>query len=323
MFIERISKCNYLSQKNNYKTNISNQSIQVLPPWKNYNYEDIKGEIWKEIPSFDDYFLISNFGRAKSVDRIIYTSNNKQRFFKGIILKQTVIKTRNKTVGDFNIDCKVGFSYLGKSHTLRMATLVYRLFVGDIEANLIISHIDGNNLNNASNNLKLITLQQKQKKIYDTDRGVKIFEFQTTVTQKKAVIARHKPITQFCLQGNPIRSFNSIKEATLETSIDNSSIVAAIKQIKMVSAGGFLWQYGIIAHKIDTSYYTNFLNKSRQVRGIPVVQINGAFEQVATYDSIKQAYEKTNISYNEISQCLKNKKTMAGGYYWQTVEIIN
>ena len=297
------------------------KSEDELKPWQNLNYEDLEGEIWKEIPGFDDYFLISNFGRAKSVDRIIYTSNNKQRFFKGIILKQTVIKTRNKTVGDFNIDCKVGFSYLGKSHTLRMATLVYSLFVGATETKKIISHIDGNNLNNASNNLKLITLQQKQKKMYDTNRCVKIFEFQTTVTQKKAVIARLKPITQFCLKGNPIKSYKSIQEATLHTGIDGSSIVAAIKHKTMVSAGGFLWQYGIITHKIDIAFYVNFMKKSKQNKAKPIAQLSQHFQIINKFKSITEAAKQLSIHPNKITQALKNSSNLAGGFYWQLVPI--
>lgn len=33
--------------------------------YKNYNTEDIDGEIWKEIENFNDYY-VSNFGRIKS-----------------------------------------------------------------------------------------------------------------------------------------------------------------------------------------------------------------------------------------------------------------
>ena len=303
-----------LLQKNNDKV----YPISLTPSWQNLSYDDLENEIWKEIPGYDDYFLVSSYGRAKSVDRIIYTSNGKQRFFKGIILKQTVNKTYNKTVGDFNVDSKIGFSYHGKSHNFRMATIVYRLFIGDIPKNMIVAHIDGNNLNNTPNNLKLITYQQKQKKIYDKNRCAKIFKFQTKEGTKKQAAARQKPVTQFTLHGNPIRLYQSIKEAALQTGIDNSSIVAAIKHKTMVSAGGFLWQYGYITENIDTLFYINFQKKSKQTKPIPLIQLDINRNLVCTFQSIKQASDTVHIHQAKIAAAIKTN-TPIGGYYWKKI----
>ena len=39
--------------------------------YKNISYEDIKGEIWKELDCFDSLYQVSNFGRIKNKKRTI------------------------------------------------------------------------------------------------------------------------------------------------------------------------------------------------------------------------------------------------------------
>ena len=49
----------------------------------------MKKEIWKEIEGFEGFYEISNLGRVRSLDRIVYFKNNKgKREYKGKILKQ-------------------------------------------------------------------------------------------------------------------------------------------------------------------------------------------------------------------------------------------
>jgi hypothetical protein len=107
----------------------------------------------------------------------------------------------------------------------------------------------------------LITINERQKKVFTNNRGVKIYEFKTEHSFAKAAASRQKPVTQFGIDGNPIKSFISIKEASLKTSIDKSNIIRAINQKKMVSAGGFLWKYDVIKQRIETTFYEKFRNR--------------------------------------------------------------
>ena len=39
--------------------------------YKNISYEDIKGEVWKELVGFDIVYQVSNYGRIKNDKKII------------------------------------------------------------------------------------------------------------------------------------------------------------------------------------------------------------------------------------------------------------
>ena len=265
------------------KLNNTKQPHQSIQTWQNLNYQDLEGEVWKELPGYNECYLVSNFGRVKSVDRVIHTKNNKQIFYSGRILKGVLIKYKNTTHNDYIEEIKVGINYCGKHSNIRVARAVYNLFVQQLNFSkdgLMVIHIDGNRHNNHYLNLTIQTNAQKQSKLINTERRIKIHKYHTNETRLKAAVARYKPITQFSLQGIPIKSYSSIKEAALQTGIDNSGIVAAIKQIKMVSAGGFLWQYGIITHKIDTSFYTDFIKKSKQKKAIPIAQFSHDYQVI-------------------------------------------
>ena len=47
----------------------------------------MKNEIWKDIKNYEGYYQISNFGRVRSLDRLIIYSNGKRRIHKGILIK--------------------------------------------------------------------------------------------------------------------------------------------------------------------------------------------------------------------------------------------
>ena len=218
---------------------------------------------------------------------------------------------------------KVGINYCGKYSNLRVARAVYNLFIKQInfiEDGLMVIHKDGNRYNNHYLNLDIQTNAQKQSKLINTERRIKLHKYHNQETRLKAVVARHKPVTQFCLQGNPIKSYKSIKEASSQTGIYGASIICATKHIKMVSAGGFLWQYGIITHKIDTSFYTEFIKKSKQKKPIPIAQISLDFKVVNQFKSITEAAKVSNIHHTKIAQALKDNNLLAGGFYWQLIE---
>ena len=56
-----------------------------LLPHKNFSLEDMEGEIWKDIERFEGRYQMSNFGRLKSLSRII---DNKRGTY---ILKEKII----------------------------------------------------------------------------------------------------------------------------------------------------------------------------------------------------------------------------------------
>jgi len=322
MFIEHIHKDNCSFPENNNNPILLRKEKLLPLPWQNLNYEDIKGEIWRQLPGLDDYFLISNLGRIKSLDRNIESKDGKTRFYKGRILKGVIIRYRNNTLNDYIEEIKVGLFYKGMFHSFRIARTVYNLFVEELnfkDDQLIVAHKDGNRLNNEVQNLYLQTISQKQKQIHIYNRGLKLSTYQTKEGKLKAAITRHKPVTQFDLNGNPIKTFISIQQAAKRLGIGDSSIIKATQHKTMVSAGGFLWQYGNIRHKIDATFYSNFLKKSKKIKGIPVAQINNNLEIINCFKTITEAAKKLNTHPNKITKALKDSKSLAGGFYWKLI----
>lgn len=218
-----------------------------LLPVLNLQYECLDGEIWKEIPHLDSVFYISNYGRVKSIDRTIYTKDRRTIFYKGRMYKPVLIKYRNNALNDYTYELKTGISYLGKNYSLRVARLVYSLFVEELTATykkMIVHCKDGNRQNVSVDNLELQTISEKQQRMFNNNRCIPIYNLKTEETYKKIGRARSKSVTKFSIDGMPLKTYNSIKEASIENNVHSAGIIAAIKHRKMVRCGGFLWRYG-------------------------------------------------------------------------------
>lgn len=107
-------------------------------------------EEWKSIKDFDGY-MISNFGRVKSIDRLIektdrLSGNKFYSNFKGKIIKPHQNKNANHQA--------VTLRKEGKSYRYYVHRLVIIAFRGDPENGLICCHNDGNPKNNHIDNLR-------------------------------------------------------------------------------------------------------------------------------------------------------------------------
>lgn len=78
-------------------------------PYLNKSLTSLKGERWKDVPDFEGIYKVSNFGRVKSLDRIILHPRLKEQFVAGRILSQSVAKNRNIKTGEPMIDLACRF----------------------------------------------------------------------------------------------------------------------------------------------------------------------------------------------------------------------
>jgi NUMOD4 motif/NUMOD1 domain len=282
---------------------------------------DLPGEKWKEVPYTDGHYQISSHGRVKSLDRFIEKKNGQACFFKGRILKQSVIKYKNNTVQDFICELVCTASFNGQHIRIRVHRMVYSLFVKEIDYKndkMLISHIDNNHFNNHYNNLVATTHGEKAKRIYKNARGPRLYLFQTTEGKTKAAVSRKVQTTQFDAKGNPLRTFESIKLASAVTGINSSAIVAVCKQKRgMFTAGGYLWRYGKHQSPIDISEIIRHKEKLRKQLQQPVTQYTLQGEKVKTYASIKQAACAINRTSAELSSAIKGKVVTCGGFLWR------
>jgi hypothetical protein len=112
-------------------------------------------EIWKPVNGFEDYYEVSNYGKLRSKDRIIYDKNfskNKKQFlrkrsFKGKELKLIPVCDSGHLA--------VNFYKNGRSNGSKLIhRIVAEHFIPNPNKYPIVDHIDGNPKNNIVSNLR-------------------------------------------------------------------------------------------------------------------------------------------------------------------------
>lgn len=112
-------------------------------------------EEWRDIPGLEGGYQVSNFGRVRSLDRIVYRkgAHGKWNFYRytGRIIKPV------KTLQGYLV------VPLGKKHpNNRVHRLVASAFIPKIDGKDMINHIDGDRTNNHVSNLEWCTNQENQ-----------------------------------------------------------------------------------------------------------------------------------------------------------------
>lgn len=187
-------------------------------------------EIWKDIKNFEKIYQVSNFGRIRSLDRMIINSNlNKSYFKKGQLLKQHYSLKNQKGY------LQVSLWKNGTRKECKVHRLVAEAFIPNFENKQEVNHIDGNKNNNCVNNLEwcngLENIHHAIKNNLFTNEG-----------KQRQIKAISKTIIQYDLNNNFIKQWPSMKEAERHLGIASSSICHCCKG-DYKTAGGYLWRY--------------------------------------------------------------------------------
>lgn len=201
-------------------------------------------EIWKSL-DFLGYpnYEVSNFGRVKSLNY----RNSK---------KETILKLRK---GGNNEYLNVMLYNNGKGYVCLVHRLVCLAFLENPENLPQVNHKDENKQNNKVDNLEWCNQQHNQnygtcrerqrlslKKYYIKHKNPFYGKHHSEETKQKMSEAKKgkgtKPILQFTKDNIFIREWKSIKQASNELNICESSIVRCC-QGKLKSANNFVWKY--------------------------------------------------------------------------------
>jgi hypothetical protein len=114
-------------------------------------------EIWKDVIDYEGFYQVSNFGRVKSLNRVVVRSNGKHYTNKERILKISVVKYGYHVVG---------LTRNGDEIKRTIHQLVAESFLNHRRCgfNLVVNHIDFNPSNNHVSNLEVITHRQNTNK---------------------------------------------------------------------------------------------------------------------------------------------------------------
>jgi len=108
-------------------------------------------EIFKPIKNYEGLYEVSNFGRVKSLNRVIFRRNNTTQFIKERILKSALEGSGYPIVGL----CKNG-----KLQTPKIHHLVLNAFNPKTRQNVECNHKDCDKTNNCVGNLEWVTRQE-------------------------------------------------------------------------------------------------------------------------------------------------------------------
>lgn len=119
-------------------------------------------EIWKDIENYEGLYQVSNFGRVKSLPRLV-KNNGGEYFYKGRILNAGIDS------GGYSL---VVLSKNDKNKSFRVHRLVASAFIKNPNLHNVVNHIDGNKSNNFYLNLEWTTSSENNAHAYKI--GLKI-----------------------------------------------------------------------------------------------------------------------------------------------------
>lgn len=111
-------------------------------------------EVWKPIKEFEGKYEVSNFGKVRSIDRLVKGTNGKVQRRKGMTKTQKHDKDGYLVV---NLYTPKG------NRPKKVHRLVANAFIDNPNNKPEINHIDGNKENNHANNLEWTTRAENMK----------------------------------------------------------------------------------------------------------------------------------------------------------------
>lgn len=191
-------------------------------------------EIWKDIEDFPNY-QVSNFGRIKSKERTVILENGRTKVVKSKILKPC-LRTLGKNGNYYRITL-----YNNKNpKTINIHRIVAKSFVENPKNYNIINHIDGNKFNNRADNLEWCTQQHNVKESYRLGLQGPNNRHSFPKGMKPHNITR---VSQYDLNGNFIKTYDSVLEATLVFVDKRTSNISLCLNGKTKTAYGYIWKY--------------------------------------------------------------------------------
>ena len=116
-------------------------------------------EVFVDIPGYEGYYQVSNYGNVRSLDRVIKEKTGKTQTLKGRILK-----LRINPGGYYYVE----FSKNGNRATFAIHQLVAQAFLDNPDNKPTVNHINGNKLNNSLSNLEWATYSENLEHAYKT-----------------------------------------------------------------------------------------------------------------------------------------------------------
>lgn len=196
-------------------------------------------EIWKPAVGLEDYYMISNIGRIKSVERIVVHSDGRKRKIGGKILKTSINRNGYECI---RISCN------RQKRELKIHRMVALAFIPNIENKPYIDHINTIRNDNRVENLRWVTRMENAHNpiTYSRMFGRNHATGEQILKRKNAnkSYGAEKAVLQLSIDGNIIKEFKSIREAGRAFHDSGLAISRCCRKIKCYrTAYGYKWIY--------------------------------------------------------------------------------
>lgn len=126
----------------------------------NAEHDGLENEVWKPIPGWEGFYDVSDFGRVRSVARVVMRSNGVKNS-----VKHRILKSGKSLVQPYLFVClnKTG----SRAFSVRVHNLVAQAFLGPKPEGMLIRHLNGNPADNRLTNLAYGTYQENALDMHD------------------------------------------------------------------------------------------------------------------------------------------------------------
>lgn len=202
--------------------------------------EFMSEERWVDIHGYEGYYQISNYGRIKSLERIVKCNSGSK------VEPSKLLSVTHTNKGGYVI---IGLRKNGERHFFQLHRLVLSNFLGCPINNIQVNHIDENKSNNRLDNLEYCTAKyntnygDRNKRISENNKLKMLGKKQSEENINKRISHIIKTVKQLdCKTQEIINIFPSVVEASIKTNINKGSISDCARG-KRKSAGGYIWKY--------------------------------------------------------------------------------
>lgn len=268
-------------------------TIEETRPVEWLSLNDFKGEIWRPIEGFDRY-LISNYGRVKSLSRIIGFGTRND-----IILRENYDKNNYCDVRLTNNNLEV--------KAKRIHRLVAEAFIPNPNNLPFINHKDECPLNNHVSNLEWCTAK------YNSNYG-------TILERKSKSLKGHrttndKPVCTYDLEGNFVRWFKSVADAVRILKIPGlTGIYLSANEHDNYTHSGYQWRF--VNDGVDYTKNIGPAPIKRQSIMKKVYQYDKDMNFVAEYMSCEEAARINGFNSSGICTCARGARKHYRKYRW-------
>ena len=321
LFIGEINKGHYVWFNDDNIHNIHTNNLIQKPRNENkYKIEFNKDE-WTFIPNYEERYIINKKGEIKSlITNKILEDNYNEQF--GQSYKSVKLIDKN-----------------GKRNSYLIHTLVYRSFIGEIDKDMVIDHIDQDKFNNKLKNLRLVSLSVnslnciKGKSQKNNDK-IQNNNFINIGTKYKNIDLSNYEINEYGqirnVNGHLLKSinYNLYKVINIADCINKKRKHLRVHQLV---ASVFLENpnnYTIVHHKdnnrdnnhISNLEWTTHIKNITYTQGKKLGQYTLKDEFIKEYESVNDAFRELNKQYGaNIRWVCEGKRQTAFGYKWKWI----